>query len=62
MKKEVKSLKMSDDKQQILAVYERINDAMVNKDTEALDDIFTDNHKFVHMNGYQQSKQEWLEK
>lgn len=52
---------MSDDKQQILAVYERINDAMVNKDTETLNTIFEDNHKFVHMSGYQQSKQEWLE-
>ncbi|MCZ0871236.1 hypothetical protein [Peribacillus sp. AS_2] len=36
---------MSDDKQQILAVYERINDAMVNKDTETLNTIFEDNHK-----------------
>ena len=61
MKKEVASTKMSDDKQQILAVYERINDAMVNKDTETLATIFEDNHKFVHMSGYQQSKQEWLE-
>ncbi|WP_249598125.1 nuclear transport factor 2 family protein [Peribacillus frigoritolerans] len=52
---------MSDDKQQILAVYERINDAMVNKDTETLNTIFEDNHKFVHMSGYQQRKQEWLE-
>ncbi|MCM3789681.1 nuclear transport factor 2 family protein [Domibacillus indicus] len=52
---------MSDDKQQILAVYQQINDAMVSKDTKTLDNIFNDNHKFVHMNGYQQSKQEWLE-
>ncbi|MDP4106907.1 MAG: nuclear transport factor 2 family protein [Bacillota bacterium] len=52
---------MFDDKQQILEVYQWINDAMVNKDTKTLDDIFTENHKFVHMSGYQQSKQEWLE-
>lgn len=52
---------MSKDKQKILAVYQQINDAMVNKDTETLDNIFDDNHKFVHMNGYQQSKKEWLE-
>ncbi|WP_455920304.1 nuclear transport factor 2 family protein [Priestia megaterium] len=52
---------MSEDKQKILAVYKRINDAMVNKDTKTLDNIFDKNHKFVHMNGYQQSKQEWLE-
>ncbi|PAF38828.1 hypothetical protein CHH58_05230 [Terribacillus saccharophilus] len=51
---------MSDDKEKILAVYQRINEAMVNKDTEMLDNIFNNNHKFVHMNGYQQSKQEWL--
>lgn len=52
---------MSEDKQKILAIYLRINDAMVDKDTETLDNIFDDHHKFVHMNGYQQSKQEWLE-
>ena len=58
--KEVASTNMSEEKQQILAVYQRINDAMVNKDTETLDNIFDDNYKFVHMSGYQQSKQEWL--
>jgi ketosteroid isomerase-like protein len=51
---------MSNDKQKILAVYQRIDDAMVNKDTKALDNIFDDDYKFVHMSGYQQSKQEWL--
>lgn len=34
---------------------------MVNKDTESLDNLFDDDYKFVHMSGYQQSKQEWLE-
>lgn len=61
MKKEGTSTNVIEDKQQILAVYERINDAMVNKDTGTLDNIFEDNHKFVHMSGYQQSKQKWLE-
>jgi hypothetical protein len=49
---------MSEDKQKILAVYQRINEAMVDRDIETLDNIFDDNHKFVHMSGYQQSKQE----
>lgn len=52
---------MNEDKQIILEVYQRINDAMVDKDTETLYNIFNDNHKFVHMSGYQQSKQEWLD-
>ncbi|MDF1998779.1 nuclear transport factor 2 family protein [Peribacillus frigoritolerans] len=52
---------MSEDKQKILAVYHQIDDAMVNKDTETLDNILDDNYGSVHMTGYQQSKQEWLE-
>lgn len=59
--KEVASPYMSEDKQKILAVYHRIDDAMVNKDTETLDNILDDNYVSVHMTGYQQSKQEWLE-
>ncbi|TKH11104.1 nuclear transport factor 2 family protein [Peribacillus simplex] len=59
--KEVASPYMSEDKQKILAVYHRIDDAMVNKDTETLDYILDDNYVSVHMTGYQQSKQEWLE-
>jgi ketosteroid isomerase-like protein len=52
---------MSEDKQKILAVYQRIDDAMVNKDTEALDNILDNDYILVHMSGYEQSKQEWLE-
>jgi ketosteroid isomerase-like protein len=52
---------MSDDKQKILAIYQRIDDAMVNKDTETLDSILDDNYVLVHMSGYHQGKQEWLE-
>jgi ketosteroid isomerase-like protein len=52
---------MSEDKQQILAVYQRIDDAMVNKDTETLDNVLDDNYVLVHMTGYHQPKQEWLE-
>lgn len=58
--KEVASTNMSGDKQKILAVYQRINDAMVDKDIETLDNIFDDDYIFVHMSGYQQSKHEWL--
>lgn len=52
---------MSEDKQKILAVFHRIDDAMVNKDTETLDYILDDDYVLIHMTGYQQCKQEWLE-
>jgi ketosteroid isomerase-like protein len=52
---------MSEDKQKILAVYQRIDDAMVNKDTDTLDNILEDNYVLVHITGYHQGKQEWLE-
>jgi ketosteroid isomerase-like protein len=60
-KKEVVSTNMSEDKQKILAVFNRIDVAMVNKDTETLDKILDDDYVLVHMTGYQQCKQEWLE-
>lgn len=50
-----------EDKQKILAVYQQIDDAMVNKDTKALNNILDDNYVLVHMTGYHQPKQEWLE-
>lgn len=53
-------MNMSEDKQIILAVYQQINDAMIDKDTKTLDNIFNDDYIFVHMSGYQQSKKEWL--
>jgi ketosteroid isomerase-like protein len=52
---------MSEDKQKILAVFNQINDAMINKDIEALNTILSDDYASVHMTGYKQSKQEWLE-
>ncbi|WP_419883484.1 nuclear transport factor 2 family protein [Peribacillus sp. B-H-3] len=52
---------MSEDKQNILAIYQRIDDAMVNKDTETLDKILDADYVLVHMTGYHQGKQEWLE-
>lgn len=45
---------MSEDKQKILAVYQQIDDAMINKDIKTLNKIFDDDYVFVHMNGYQQ--------
>jgi len=59
-KKEMTSINMSEDKQKIIEVYQRINDAMVDKDTKTLDNIFDDKYIFVHMSGYQQSKNEWF--
>ncbi|MGG4201812.1 nuclear transport factor 2 family protein [Peribacillus frigoritolerans] len=52
---------MSEDKQKILAVFNQINDAMINKDIETLNTILSDDYASVHMTGYRQSKQEWLE-
>jgi ketosteroid isomerase-like protein len=52
---------MSEDKQKILAVFNQINDAMINKDIETLNTILSDDYASVHMTGYKQSKQEWLE-
>jgi ketosteroid isomerase-like protein len=58
---EVVSINMSEDIQKILAVYQQIDDAMVNKDTETLDNILDDNYILVHITGYHQRKEEWLE-
>lgn len=52
---------MSEDKQKILAVSILMNDAMVKKDIETLYKILDDDYILVHMTGYRQSKQEWLE-
>jgi hypothetical protein len=52
---------MGEDKQTILTIYQRIDDAMVTKDTETLDKILDNNYVLVHMTGYHQPKQEWLE-
>ena len=52
---------MNEDKQKILAIYKRIDNAMVKKDTDTLDRILDDNYVLVHMTGYHQGKQEWLE-
>jgi hypothetical protein len=51
---------MNEDKQKILTVYQQIDDAMVNKDTEILDNILDDNYVLVHMTGYHQPKQNFL--
>ncbi|WAG67975.1 nuclear transport factor 2 family protein [Clostridium estertheticum] len=59
-RKKMSSINISEDKQKIIAVYQQINDAMVDKDTKTLDNIFDDDYIFVHMSGHQQSKQEWF--
>jgi hypothetical protein len=52
---------MSEDQQKIQTIYNRIDEAMVAKDTEALENILDDDYTLVHMSGYRQRKQEWLE-
>lgn len=49
------------DKQKNLAVYQQIDHAMVNKDTETLGHILDENYVLVHITGYDQPKIEWLE-
>jgi ketosteroid isomerase-like protein len=58
---EVTSTKMSDDKEKILTVFNRMNDALVNKDIETLNTLLDEEYVSIHMTGYKQSKQEWLE-
>jgi hypothetical protein len=50
-----------EDKQKILTVYQQIDDAMINNDTQSLDNILDNNYVLVHMTGYHQPKREWLE-
>lgn len=52
---------MREDKQKILAIYQQIDAAMVNKDTQSLETILDNNYVLVHMTGYHQPKREWLE-
>ncbi|MGG3693737.1 nuclear transport factor 2 family protein [Heyndrickxia ginsengihumi] len=52
---------MGVDQQKILETYQRIDEAMVKKDTDTLDNILDDGYVLVHMTGYHQKKQEWLE-
>ncbi|QHW34834.1 nuclear transport factor 2 family protein (plasmid) [Paenibacillus rhizovicinus] len=51
---------MNEDKQKILAVFQQIDAAMINKDTESLARILDDDYVLVHMTGYHQRKAEWL--
>ncbi|WP_226555068.1 nuclear transport factor 2 family protein [Priestia aryabhattai] len=53
---------MNEDKQNISSIYQQIDEAMVNKDTDILDNILDDGYILVHITGYHQDKQEWLEK
>lgn len=42
-------------------LYRQVNDAMVNKDIEALEKLLQPDTLLVHMTGYQQPVSEWLE-
>ncbi|MDO7904820.1 nuclear transport factor 2 family protein [Paenibacillus sp. JX-17] len=50
-----------DDQRELLEIYQQIDNAMVSKNTEALEIIIDTNYILEHMGGYKQSKQEWLE-
>lgn len=52
---------MNEDQKEILAVYQQIDEAMVTKNTAALEEILDKNYMLVHMSGYPQRKQEWLD-
>ena len=49
------------DKEQIEALYSEMYEAMVSKDTVALNRVHTDDFVLTHMTGMQQSKQEYIE-
>jgi ketosteroid isomerase-like protein len=52
---------MSEDKQKIITVFQQIDEAMINKDTETLEKILDNDYVLVHITGYRQSRQEWFE-
>ena len=48
------------EEKEIYIVWRQINDAMIAKDKNRLDQLYSDDRKFVHMSGKTQSKQEYL--
>jgi ketosteroid isomerase-like protein len=52
---------MSEDKQKIITIFQQIDEAMINKDTETLEKILDNDYVLVHITGYRQSRQEWFE-
>lgn len=49
-----------DDKQQLVALYERMYKAMIAKDSTVLDEVHADDFVLVHMTGMHQSKDAYI--
>ena len=49
-------MRAGDDKQQLAALYERMYQAMIAKDSTVLDEVHADDFVLVHMTGMHQSK------
>ena len=49
-------MRAGDDKQQLVALYERMYKAMIAKDSTVLDEVHADDFVLVHMTGMHQSK------
>lgn len=47
--------------EEVLAVVRARNQAMIDRDVDALDRLLADDFTATHITGYEQSKQEWLE-
>ncbi|MFK4964907.1 nuclear transport factor 2 family protein [Lactococcus garvieae] len=49
------------EKEKIILIYRQLNDWMVNKDTDKLKQLFIKEAYLMHMTGYKQNINEWLE-
>ncbi|MGI6053014.1 MAG: nuclear transport factor 2 family protein [Bilifractor sp.] len=52
---------VTEEEQKIYRVWRRINDAMIAKDRKVLEELYSDDRKFIHMSGKTQTKQEYLD-
>lgn len=50
----------TENQEAIISVYESFQDALVNKDMDALDKLLPDDYTAVHITGRRQTKEEWL--
>ncbi|UXR77533.1 MULTISPECIES: nuclear transport factor 2 family protein [unclassified Staphylococcus] len=51
---------MSEERTNILKLYKEFYKSMIDKDTNTLNKILSDDYYLVHMTGYTQPKKEWL--
>lgn len=56
-----KTKPQTEDEQEVYNTWRRINDAMIDKDRKTLEELYSDERKFVHMSGKTQTKKEYLD-